>query len=159
MIIKQLQVNSVSPRMFEYALTGWSQIYKCFMFRCWRTVHKNDIAHYCGCLKAFPGKKAFLDFLLIKLLWNYALTKTTLRICPECFHLVFTCFSSSEILILTNTETLDKLVHRNITEKVNNIPYPTAFPYGNGMVLHFYHQQESSTTKTVHKVINKRLKA
>ena len=40
---------------------------------------------------------------------------------------------------------------------VNN-PYPTAFPYGNGMVLHFYQQQESSTTKTVHKVINKGLK-
>ena len=39
------------------------------------------------------------------------------------------------------------------------IPYPTAFPYGNGMVLHFYQQQESSTTKTVHKVINKGLKA
>ena len=36
--------------------------------------------------------------------------------------------------------------------------YPTAFPFGNGMVLHFYQQQESSTTKTVHKVINKRLK-
>ena len=39
------------------------------------------------------------------------------------------------------------------------IPYPTAFPYGKGMVLHFYRQQESSTTKTVHKVINKGLKA
>ena len=38
------------------------------------------------------------------------------------------------------------------------IPYPTAFPYGNGMVVHFYQQQESSTTKTVHKVINKGLK-
>ena len=37
-------------------------------------------------------------------------------------------------------------------------PYPTAFPYRNGMVLHFYQQQESSTTKTVHKVINKGLK-
>jgi len=37
-------------------------------------------------------------------------------------------------------------------------PYPTAFPYGNGMVLHFYQQQESSTTKTGHKVINKGLK-
>ena len=37
--------------------------------------------------------------------------------------------------------------------------YPTAFPYGNGMVLHFYQQQESSTTKTLHKVINKGLKA
>ena len=38
-------------------------------------------------------------------------------------------------------------------------PYPTAFPYGNAMVLHFYQQQESSTTKTVHRVINKGLKA
>ena len=38
-------------------------------------------------------------------------------------------------------------------------PYATAFPYGNGMVLHFHQQQESSTTKTVHKVINKGLKA
>ena len=37
-------------------------------------------------------------------------------------------------------------------------PYPTAFPYGNGMVLHFYQQQESSTTKTVHRVINQGLK-
>ena len=41
---------------------------------------------------------------------------------------------------------------------VNINPYPTAFPYGNGMVLHFYQQQESSMTKTVHKVINKGLK-
>ena len=41
-------------------------------------------------------------------------------------------------------------------ESIN--PYPTAFPYGNGMVLHFYQQQESSTTKTIHKVINKGLK-
>ena len=38
-------------------------------------------------------------------------------------------------------------------------PYPTVFPYGNSMVLHFYQQQESSTTKTVHKVINKGLTA
>ena len=37
--------------------------------------------------------------------------------------------------------------------------YPTAFPYWNGTVLHFYQQQESSTTKTVYKVINKGLKA
>jgi hypothetical protein len=46
---------------------------------------------------------------------------------------------------------------RNVQLPYN--PYPTSFPYGNGMVLHFYQQQESSTTKTVHKVINKRLKA
>ena len=37
-------------------------------------------------------------------------------------------------------------------------PYPTAFPYGNGIVQHFYQQQESSTTKTVHKVIKRDLK-
>ena len=55
-----------------------------------------------------------------------------------------------------------KLVIRGKFEKgiSGNInTYPTAFPYGNGMVLHFYQQQESSTTKTVHKVINKGLKA
>ena len=45
----------------------------------------------------------------------------------------------------------------NIAPHIN--PYPTAFPYGNGTVLHFYQQQESSTTKTVHKVIKKGLKA
>ena len=48
------------------------------------------------------------------------------------------------------------VVLRRSEEAIN--PYPTAFPYGNGMVLHFYQQQESSTTKTVHKVINKGLK-
>ena len=48
------------------------------------------------------------------------------------------------------------LFTKNISVVIN--PYPTAFPYGNGMVLHFYQQQESSTTKTVHKVINKGLK-
>ena len=45
------------------------------------------------------------------------------------------------------------------TVNVVFIPYPTAFSYGKGMVLHFNQQQESSTTKTVHKVINKGLKA
>jgi len=48
-------------------------------------------------------------------------------------------------------------IHGDYTERVN--PYPTAFPYGNGIVLHFYQQQESSTTKTVYKVINRGLKA
>ena len=52
-------------------------------------------------------------------------------------------------------ERFSKLLH---CLEINN-PYPTAFPYGNGMVLHFYQQQESSTTKTVHKVIKKGLKA
>ena len=46
----------------------------------------------------------------------------------------------------------------DVDRKVIINPYPTAFPYGNGTVLHFYQQQESSTTKTVHKVINKGLK-
>ena len=49
-------------------------------------------------------------------------------------------------------------VTKNSDVRCNINPYPTAFPYGNGMVLHFYQQQESSTTKTVHKVINKGLK-
>ena len=54
--------------------------------------------------------------------------------------------------------TCDVTICKNVKMKVLN-PYPTAFPYGNGLVLHFYQQQESSTTKTVHKVINKGLKA
>ena len=45
---------------------------------------------------------------------------------------------------------------KNLMYLIN--PYLTAFPYGNDMVLHFYQQQESSTTKTAHKVINKGLK-
>ena len=49
--------------------------------------------------------------------------------------------------------------HQEKSSNRNINPYPTAFPYGNGMVLHLYQQQESSTTKTVHRVINKGLKA
>ena len=45
----------------------------------------------------------------------------------------------------------------NLTTRAPINPYPTAFPHGNGMIPHFYQQQESSTTKTVHKVINKGL--
>ena len=55
-----------------------------------------------------------------------------------------------------STSDIFKLMLVSSAKQIN--PYPTAFPYGNGMVLHFYQQQESSTTKTVHKVINKRLK-
>ena len=58
----------------------------------------------------------------------------------------FFFFAVLEVLLMSTSSTL----------VVN--PYPTALPYGNGMVLHFYHQQESSMTKTVHKVINKGLK-
>ena len=53
----------------------------------------------------------------------------------------------------------DALTHTQLIQRMFIIPYPTAFPYANGMVLHFYQQQESSTTKNVHKVINKGLKA
>ena len=57
------------------------------------------------------------------------------------------------------SHTLKKMDNLTLNSWLYIIPYPTAFPYGNGMVLHFYQQQESSTTKTVHKVINKGLKA
>ena len=97
--------------------------------------------------------------------------------------LVFTyicCYSNSSgkanynySLFLTITQHITSLIHcMGWTSNISRIPlyqvvltiqysinpYPTAFPYGNGMVLHFYQQQESSTTKTVHKVINKGLK-
>ena len=68
---------------------------------------------------------------------------------------------SEEIMLSVNkvVETVIKYLFNfwSLLSSIN--PYPTAFPYGNGMVLHFYQQQESSTTKTVHKVINKGLKA
>ena len=57
-----------------------------------------------------------------------------------------------------STPSLTMQVPRLFFAQMNIIPYPTAFPYGNGMVLHFYQQQESSTTKTVHNFINKGLK-
>ena len=58
----------------------------------------------------------------------------------------------SHIYTVVPVDPFDQRTKRDIN------PYPTAFPYGNGIVLHFYQQQESSTTKTVHKVINKGLK-
>ena len=62
-------------------------------------------------------------------------------------------------IVLHCTARITNIWINNATPKnVYIIPYPTAFPYGNGMVLHFYQQQESSTTKTVNKVINKGLK-
>ena len=61
-------------------------------------------------------------------------------------------------LIVPQTLTFLSSMFQLISHCYNN-PYPTAFLYGNGMVLHFYQQQESSMTKTVHKVINKGLKA
>ena len=65
------------------------------------------------------------------------------------------CTNSNEVKILQ----VCVYLHNTVTTHVGQVnPYPTAFPYGNGMVLHFYQQQESTTTKTVHKVINKRLK-
>ena len=58
-----------------------------------------------------------------------------------------------------NTKIVLKTIkNRRATRPGEINPYPTAFPYGNGMVLHFYQQQENSTTKTIHKVINKGLK-
>ena len=56
-------------------------------------------------------------------------------------------------------EFMDRMLKVSAVSDAGINPYPTAFPYGNRMVLHYYQQQESSTTKTVHKVINKGLKA
>ena len=66
--------------------------------------------------------------------------------------------SSSKFATLPNTSVHGTLKVTSQEKLYGVNPYPTAFPYGNGMVLHFYQQQESSTTKTVHKVINKGLK-
>ena len=67
-----------------------------------------------------------------------------------------TCILNTTVRIMRvfylPTDAQESCFIKNIEIYIN--PYPTAFPYGNGMVLHFYQQQESSTTKTVHKVIN-----
>ena len=65
--------------------------------------------------------------------------------------------TSEDLLVGTFWEKR-KIYLSSFLDPENLNPYPTAFPYGNGMVLHFYQQQESSTNKTVHKVINKGLK-
>ena len=64
----------------------------------------------------------------------------------------------AKIAVCSEIRTKHSTQGEHHVEVLNINPYPTAFPYGNGMVLHFYQQQESSTTKTVHKVINKGLK-
>ena len=67
--------------------------------------------------------------------------------------ITFHVIDNPDYLLMNNSGSISRLMLGNIIN-----PYPTALPYGNGMVLHFYQQQESSTTKTVHKVINKGLK-
>ena len=37
-------------------------------------------------------------------------------------------------------------------------PYPTAFPYGNGMVLHFYQQKRAARPKLYTKSLTRDLK-
>ena len=71
-----------------------------------------------------------------------------------------TCSGIDAMQSLPRASTISSSSSRFVVEGVFALinPYPTAFPYGNGMVLHFYQQQESSTTKIVHKVINKGLK-
>ena len=52
-----------------------------------------------------------------------------------------------------------KIQKRAFLLKQINYPLSYSVPVRERMVLHFYQQQESSTTKTVHKVINRGLKA
>ena len=72
---------------------------------------------------------------------------------------IFSEISPQTMVFLLHFYVIGRSVLPLDVDRASFIPYPTAFPYGNGMVLHFYQQQESSTTKTVHKVINKGLKA
>ena len=75
-----------------------------------------------------------------------------------CITLSKLTYANQTLLKTLKVKLPQKLTALEITLPFIN-PYPTEFPYGNGMVLHFYQQQESSTTKTVYKVINKGLKA
>ena len=93
-----------------------------------------------------------ITFCLIYLVYSYVVTTITTSV------IIYGLFFGLERVSLVNTFAVDNSSHVNILYPTYINPYPTAFPYGNGMVLHFYQQQESSTTKTVHKVINKGLK-
>ena len=90
---------------------------------------------------------------------NWRHQNTTKSICTHlqkhCFFETFLCLSGKPNL---NREASNSSRRVWAHRKYHFNPYPTAFPYGNGMVLHFYQQQESSKTKTVPRVINKRLK-
>ena len=85
------------------------------------------------------------------------------RYCLHTTSTSFPCTSALGMLVVVPNISDEHRRSNDINDNVNALdifinPYPTAFPYGNGMVPHFYQQQESSTTKTVHKVINKGLK-
>ena len=97
------------------------------------------------------------NILLSTLFPNALSLRSSLNVSDKVSH---TCKKEkvTVLLILWCVFLNNKLEDKIICNESNN-PYPTAFPYGNGMFLHFYQQQESNTTKTVHKVINKRLKA
>ena len=82
----------------------------------------------------------------------------------QCHSVSFSALTKRNKYNYVNITSQEHTLNVSVPSSVSQIrfiinPYPTAFPYGNGMVLHFYQQQESSTTKTVHKVINKGLKA
>ena len=104
---------------------------------------------YLFCLAFILGLHDISKFLYQCILYLIfgAYTSVVLRLCCLCL-ISLACKRSSALIIFITAPIL--------TYTIN--PYPTAFPYGNGMVLHFYQQQERSTTKTVHKVINKGLK-
>ena len=95
------------------------------------------------------------EISIMERLKTYALDRraTTDGPHPPCASTLFVCISNKYI----KEKCILKKNYEPVQLQCIN-PYPTAFPCGNGMVLHFYQQQESSTTKTVHKVINKGLK-
>ena len=117
-------------------------------------------------------KQLFHNILIIKVTirWRYSLllrmhTSTSTKSLHSCVEFFFNiCNFQLELYnpknVSQGTYNEPGYVHILITTSsdISFNPYPMAFPYRNGMVLHFYQQQESSTTKTVHKVINKGLK-
>ena len=121
-----------------------------------------------------PGTPCILSLmeLLVNILVYFPLNSeihNKLTINKKCLHVPQANLSLSQKCLLCQYKCfylvtkLDKLLGTKETEIYRYTsmcinPHPTPFLYGNGMVLHFYQQQESSTTKTVHKVINKRLK-
>ena len=115
----------------------------------------------------FHRKVQFIFQNVTLISFSYCISTPTSTNLISCFSIIlgapWLCINPYHFKLKAERHSFILYFHGNLLHVKNTAdgkinPYPTAFPYGNGMVLHFYQQQENSTTKTVHKVINKRLK-
>ena len=158
--------HNISKNVSVNEIWDFLEFYTAYSGNSVPTFRDNLSVHFQGSINPIIMTRVFLSFFRRKgkkqnlQFWNVSITRAVWTFCIP----IWKSFSKlCGIFSLTRWKAPKRLVTSDATHlsqkpsKIN--PYPTAFPWGNGMVLHFYQQQESSTTKTVHKVINKGLKA